>query len=291
MGNKTLAAFAAAAAAGSLAMFALASGDDSGAKAVTNKTSETSVVTNENGSVSHTFTETSVTTNGNMVTERRRETCTSTDAAGAVLQTVTSEYASSWSIGGVPDADAADADDGEDKSTYGEAAGPLDTFLGLRFGDVFEVPEDATPVREDGLLRLPFTPGERLDGFDDYFVYFTPATHKIARVCACARLTPDPAANSRYHYLITAIERRYNVVPRLLSWYLPHYAFDVAQGKRITVRLSGASIDYQTIVSASDAAMLQLARRENEERRQEERKERIRRHNDKIEAAARALGQ
>ena len=56
-------------------------------KGMSTKTAETSVTTNDNGSVSRTFVESSVTTNGNLVTERRRETRTNMDAAGNILET------------------------------------------------------------------------------------------------------------------------------------------------------------------------------------------------------------
>ena len=63
------------------------------------KSSESSVSTNENGSVSRTFTEMTVSTNGNMVTEHRRETRTTLDADGNMLATTTSEYAQSYPVG------------------------------------------------------------------------------------------------------------------------------------------------------------------------------------------------
>ena len=59
-------------------------------KDMTSKTAESSVTTNDNGSVSRVFTESTVTTNGNMVTERRRETRTNMDMEGNVLETSTS---------------------------------------------------------------------------------------------------------------------------------------------------------------------------------------------------------
>ena len=62
-------------------------------KDVSQKSSEASVVTNDNGSVSRTFTECTVTTNGNMVTEHRRETRTTMDTEGNTLESATSEQA------------------------------------------------------------------------------------------------------------------------------------------------------------------------------------------------------
>ena len=77
--------------------------------------------------------ETSVTTNGNMVTERRRETTTTKDADGNVVATCTSESLQSYPVG--------------DTATAGVVAAPevkaepvdTDAFLGLKFGDVFKV--------------------------------------------------------------------------------------------------------------------------------------------------------
>ena len=66
---------------------------------VSQKSSEASVVTNDNGSVSRTFTECTITTNGSMVTEHRRETRTTLDTEGNMLESSTSEYAQSYSVG------------------------------------------------------------------------------------------------------------------------------------------------------------------------------------------------
>ena len=68
-------------------------------KDLTSRTEESSVTTNDNGIVSRTYTECTVTTNGNMVTERRRETRTNMDADGNVLESSTSEFAQSYSVG------------------------------------------------------------------------------------------------------------------------------------------------------------------------------------------------
>ena len=64
-------------------------------KDMTSRTEESSVTTNDNGIVSRSFTECTVATNGNMVTERRRETRTNMDQDGNVLETSTSEFAQS----------------------------------------------------------------------------------------------------------------------------------------------------------------------------------------------------
>ena len=68
-------------------------------KDMSTKIAESTVTTNDNGSVSRVFVESSITTNGNLVTEHRRETRTSMDSDGNVLGTTTSEYAQSYNVG------------------------------------------------------------------------------------------------------------------------------------------------------------------------------------------------
>ena len=122
-------------------------------KGMSTKTAETSVTTNDNGSVSRTFVESSVTTNGNLVTERRRETRTNMDAAGNILETSTSEYAQSYNVGDtgwkLPASKLDPSDAEKDIQT--------DTFMGLKFGDVIA---DTNTVREAGEPSLP--PARRL---------------------------------------------------------------------------------------------------------------------------------
>ena len=120
--------------------------------------------------------ETSVTTNGNMVTERRRETTTTTDADGNVVATCTSESLQTYPVGETATAGVVAAP--------GVKAEPVDTdvFLGLKFGDVFKVAKkDIVQDRDEpSLVRAKFKPAKPLAGFDDYFVYLTPKTHKVA---------------------------------------------------------------------------------------------------------------
>ena len=232
------------------------------------KTAESSVTTNDNGSVSRTFVETSVTTNGNLVTERRRETRTNMDADGNVLETSTSEYAQSYNVGDtgwkLPSTklDSPDAD----------KPVPTDAFLGFKFGDVIG---DTNTVREAGepsLLRVAVKPKKPLAGFDDYYAYLTPKTHKVAKVVACAKNAIEPGGSWRRHYLIEALEKRYGVWARPISWCRPFYRFDVAQDRAVVVYLAGASQDYQTVIAAWDDAVVQLADKEEEELRKEARK-------------------
>ena len=72
-----------------------------------------------------------------------------------------------------------------------------DGFLGLKFGDVFESTNFVADADEPTLLRAVFTPKKALAGFDDYYVYVTPTTHKVVKVYACANtanaLKSDPS--------------------------------------------------------------------------------------------------
>ena len=213
--------------------------------------------------------ETSVTTNGNMVTERRRETTTTTDADGNVIATSTSESLQSYPVG--------------DTATAGVVAVPTakaepvdtDAFLGLKFGDVFKVGKKdvVQDVDEPSFVRAKFKPAKPLAGFDDYFVYLTPKTHKVAMVCACAKKAIEPTdGNWRRHYLVEALEKRYRTWARRLSWTHPYCRFDVAPGRRVTACLAGASDDYEAVISAWDAEVTRLADEERAEIAEEARK-------------------
>ena len=195
------------------------------------KAKETAAVEKAKEPATRTQVETSVTTNNNMVTERRRETTTTTDADGNVIATSTSESLQSYPVG--------------DCSTAGVVAAPnakaepvnTDTFLGLKFGDVYKAGKKdiVRDPDEPSLVRAKFKPAKPLAGFDDYFVYLTPKTHKVAMVCACAKKAIEPTdGNWRRHYLVEALEKRYRTWARSLSWTHPYYRLDVAPGRSIT---------------------------------------------------------
>ena len=241
-------------------------------KDVSQKSSEASVVTNENGSVSRTFTECTVTTNGSMVTEHRRETRTTLDTQGNMLESSTSEYAQSYSVGDVGMAPLtasinAKADGGSEAPVAN-----ADSFMGLKFGEVFKGTNFVNDADEPSLLRATFSPKKALAGFDDYYVYVTPKTHKVAKVYACAKNAVEPGARWRRHYLVEALEKRYQTWARLCSYRRPCYAFDIGSGRYVTACLAGASRDYETVVAAWDDALLTTAADETEEIRQEARK-------------------
>ena len=216
--------------------------------------------------------ESSVTTNGNMVTERRRETTTTTDADGNVIATCTSESLQSYPVG--------------ETATAGVVAAPsakaepvnTDTFLGLKFGDVFKVGKKDIVQDEDepSLVRAKFKPAKPLAGFDDYFVYVTPKTHKVAKVRACAKNAIEPAdGNWHRHYLVEALEKRYHTWARRVYpyfWTNPYYRFDVAPGRCVTACLAGATDAYEAVITASDAEVTRLADEERVEIAEEARK-------------------
>ena len=214
-GKQIIAAFGGVLAAAVFCVHAAA--DKPKLKDMTSKTAESSVTTNDNGSVSRVFTESTVTTNGNMVTERRRETRTNMDMDGNVLETSTSEYAQSYAIGdsGVVPLSGKTYDDGT------QSVGNADSFLGLKFGGVFDSTNFVEDASHPDYLRAEFKPAKPLDGFDDYYVYVTPKTRKIAKIFACAKDAVDPGANWRRHYLIEALEKRYGTWARLCSWRRP----------------------------------------------------------------------
>lgn len=279
---KALAAGCAAAALFAFAAYSASQGADP-KKAMASKTSEASVVTNDNGSVTRLFTECNIKTNGSMVTEHRRETRTTLDTAGNVLESSTSEYSQSYTVGdegAKPLASAAKAN---------EPAKAAESFLGIKFCDEFSAKEFESVAEEPSLLRVKFEPKKPLAGFDEYYVYVTPKTHKAAKVCACAKKAVEPGARWRRHYLVEALEKRYGTWARLCSFTRPAYAFDIGAGRYATVCLAGASRDYETILAAWDDSMLALAARETEERLAEARKAANEKRAERVDAAADAF--
>ena len=250
------------------------------------KSSEATVSTNENGSVSRTFTEMTVSTNGNMVTEHRRETRTTLDADGNMLATTTSEYAQSYPVGSESFTTPVR---GDADGTVDRAAS--DSFMGLKFGESFG--DDETKFVNDPdeptLLRAAFTPKKALAGFDDYYVYVTPKTKKVVKVYACAKEAVDPGTSWRRHYLIEALEKKYQTWARPRSWCRPVYTFDIGSGRYVTACLAGASRDYETVVVGWDDALLTTAADETEEIRQEARKAALEKRRSRVSDAAEAF--
>jgi len=258
-----------------------------GNKDVSSKSSEAAIVTNENGSVSRTFTESTISTNGNMVTERRRETRTTMDTDGNMLETSTSEYAQSYPVG---DTGFTTLAGGSAASASGEPpAAASDSFMGLKFGAEFKCTNFVEDAEEPTLLRAEFKPAKTLAGFDDYYVYVTPKTHRVVKVYACAKEAVEPGARWRRHYLIEALEKRYQTWARLCSFSRPVYAFDIGGGRTVTACLAGASRNYETVVVAWDDAMLTEAANETEAIRAEARKKAAESRGLRVQAAADAF--
>lgn len=265
--------------------FAAATGEK---KDVSQKSSEATVVTNDNGSVSRTFTECTITTNGSMVTEHRRETRTTLDTEGNMLESSTSEYAQSYSVGDVGMAPLT-ASINSKSGGKEPAVENADSFMGLKFGSEFKGTNFVNDANEPTLLRASFKPKKALAGFDDYYVYVTPKTHKVVKVYACAKDAVEPGARWRRHYLIEALEKRYQTWARLCSYWRPCYAFDIGDGRTVTACLSGASRDYETVVAAWDDALLTVAADETEALRAEARKNAAAKRSLRVNDAAEAF--
>lgn len=265
--------------------FAAASCDEK--KDVSQKSSEASIVTNDNGSVARTYVEATVTTNGNMVTERRRETRTTLDADGNMLESSTSEYAQSYPVG--EEGMASFAKRVEQKDDESPDAKVEEGFLGLKFGEEFKGTNLVSDIEEPTLLRATFTPAKKLAGFDDYYVYVTPKTHQVVKIYACAKEAVDPGTNWRRHYLIEALEKRYNTWARPRSWCRPIYTFAIGSGRFVTACLADASRDYETVLVAWDDALLTTAADETEEIRREARKSAAEKRKAQVDDAASAF--
>ena len=286
--KKTGKALTVASLAATLALIGFAAASRDEKKDVSQKSSEASIVTNDNGSVARTYTESTVTTNGNMVTERRRETRTTLDADGNMLESSTSEYAQSYPVGEEGMSGFATRVEEKDEENTAEAK-KEEGFLGLKFGDVFESTNFVADADEPTLLRAEFTPKKALAGFDDYYVYVTPTTHKVVKVYACAKEAIDPNTSWRRHYLIEALEKRYNTWARPRSWCRPIYTFVIGSGRFVTACLYGASRDYETVLVAWDDALLTTAADETESIRLEARKNAVEKRKARIDDAASAF--
>lgn len=254
-----------------------------------NKSSEVGIVTNDNGSVSRTYVESSVTTNGNMVTEHRRETRTTLDTDGNMLATTTSEYAQSYPVGDVWGEAKSDGGKQQTAKPDDKAAVVNDSFMGLTFGEVFSGTNLVSDSEEPTLLRAKFVPKKPLAGFDDYYVFVTPTSHKVAKVYACAKDVIEPGARWRRHYLVEALEKRYQTWARLCSFSRPCYAFDLGDSRYVTACLAGASRSYETILAGWDENVLIEAAEETQAIREEARKTAAEKRANRVSEAAEAF--
>ena len=275
---------------GGVAMIALAAAlyAESGASA-SSSTTASGITTNDNGSVSRVFTESTVTTNGNMVTEHRRETRTTLDADGNLLESSTSEYAQSYPVGDGEIASLSRRLDGAKQVDKAEGAADCDSFMGVKFGSEVKEGEFVEDASEPTLLRTAFKPKKALAGFNDYYVYVTPTTHRAVKVYACAKNAVDSGSSWRRNYLIEALEKRYQTWARPRSWCRPVYTFDLGSDRYVTAALEGATRDYETVVVAWDENMLRAAAEEAEEIRREARKNAAEKRKARVNDAAEAF--
>ena len=165
-----------------------------------------------------------------------------------------------------------------------------DSFLGLKFGEVPAGAEKAEDVPgETALKMIRFTPEKKLKGFDEYYAFVSPKTRKLVKVCACAREEIAPDSFGRRHYLVEALESRYGVPARLASWIRPLYVLDIAPNRGVSVCLSDASSDYETVITAWDDDAARLAASELREMRDEAFRKAVEARADAVKEAAGAF--
>lgn len=221
--------------------------------------------------------ETVVTNDDGTVTRTKRSEREIKDDAGNVIGRETSVYTET--VGA--DASAPHGKD-EVKARENKTAGPgpeseseaekpaSDSFLGLTFGETPSGADKAEPVPGERALKMvKFTPARPLKGFDEYYAFVSPKTRKLVKVCACAKKEIAADTFGRRHYLVEALESRYGVPARLASWIRPLYVLDIGPGRGVSVCLSDASDDYETVITAWDDDAARLAASELRELRDE----------------------
>jgi hypothetical protein len=241
--------------------------------------------------------ETVVTNGDGTVTRTKRSEREIKDDAGNVIGRETSVYTETVSADApVPHGKEAVKDpesktagpETEAKSEAGKAAS--DSFLGLKFGETPSGAEKAEPVPgERALKMMRFTPAKPLKGFDEYYAFVSPKTHKLVKVCACAKKEIAPDSFGRRHYLVEALESRYGVPARLASWIRPLYVLDIGPGRGVSVCLSDASSDYETVITAWDDDAARLAASELRELRDEDFRKAIEERSKAVKEAAGAF--
>lgn len=234
------------------------------------------------------------------VTRTRTETKEFKDEAGNVIGHETSTYTETTFEGDKPAAKEGEKEGGkpadakkDDAADSSRPAAPVvatDAFLGLKFGETVPGADKAEDVPgEPALKAVKFTPAKKLAGFDDYYAYVTPKTHKLVKVCACAKEAVDGGTFGRRHYLVEALEKRYRTWARLASFTLPYYVFDVGPDRGVSICLVSASDDYETVITAWDDAAARLARDEYRELRDAAYRQAVERRNSRVQEAASAF--
>ncbi|MBR3777180.1 MAG: hypothetical protein IKL02_06290 [Kiritimatiellae bacterium] len=221
--------------------------------------------------------ETVVTNANGTVTRTKRSEREIKDSDGNVIGHETSVYSETVPADSAAPQNKSEVNDPKDKTAGPENAtekavpkAPNDSFLGLKFGEVPAGADKAEAVPgESALKMIKFTPEKKLNGFDDYYAFVSPKTHKLVKVCACAREEVAADSFGRRHYLVEALERRYGVPARLASWARPLYLLDIAPNRGVSICLADASSDYETVITAWDDDAARLAASELREMRDE----------------------
>lgn len=217
--------------------------------------------------------ETVVTNANGTITRTKRSEREIKDANGNVIGHETSVYSET-----IPKDEAYSQKKSEVKDTKDKTAGPENqaskvannSFLGLKFGEIPQGADKAEDVPgESALKMIRFVPEKKLKGFDEYYAFVSPKTHKLVKICACAREEIQSDSVGRRHYLVEALENRYGVPARLASWIRPLYVLDIAPNRGVSICLSDASNDYETVITAWDDDAARLAASELREMRDE----------------------
>lgn len=217
--------------------------------------------------------ETVVTNANGTITRTKRSEREIKDSNGNVIGHETSVYSET-----VPKDEASSQKKSEVKDTKDKTAGPENqaekvannSFLGLKFGEIPQGADKAEDVPgESALKMIKFVPEKKLKGFDEYYAFVSPKTRKLVKICACAREEVQSDSVGRRHYLVEALENRYGVPARLASWIRPLYVLDIAPNRGVSICLSDASNDYETVITAWDDDAARLAASELREMRDE----------------------
>lgn len=217
--------------------------------------------------------ETVVTNANGTITRTKRSEREIKDANGNVIGHETSVYSET-----VPKDEGSSQKKSEVKDIKDKTAGPENqagkvannSFLGLKFGEIPQGADKAEDVPgESALKMIRFVPEKKLKGFDEYYAFVSPKTRKLVKICACAREEVQSDSVGRRHYLVEALENRYGVPARLASWIRPLYVLDIAPNRGVSICLSDASNDYETVITAWDDDAARLAVSELREMRDE----------------------
>lgn len=217
--------------------------------------------------------ETVVTNANGTITRTKRSEREIKDSNGNVIGHETSVYSET-----VPKDEASSQKKSEVKDIKDKTAGPENqagkvannSFLGLKFGEIPQGADKAEDVPgESALKMIRFVPEKKLKGFDEYYAFVSPKTRKLVKICACAREEVQSDSVGRRHYLVEALENRYGVPARLASWIRPLYVLDIAPIRGVSICLSDASNDYETVITAWDDDAARLAASELREMRDE----------------------